>query len=250
MESETENSHPTALSTLRSNGLIIVLVFVSMFLGMLPIVRYVLLPFEFFTTFIHEGSHAIASLLMGESVNRIVINPDTSGYMQHTASGGALAQGFISSAGYVGAALFGGGLIVVSAYKKMSKILLFSLGIVFLLAIVLYVRDFFSLGVCGLLAASLLLIAVKGGPYLNFFALNFLAVQCALNSFGDVMTLVKISLGAPKSAYSLGHSDADAVAQAFFLPAIVWSILWMAISGVILYLAMKKSARLRASQSN
>ncbi len=246
MESETENSRVTALSVLRSNALIIILVFVSMFLAMLPIVRNVLLPFEYFTTFIHEGSHTIASLLMGESVNRIVINPDTSGYMQHSSGGGVWSRGFIGSAGYVGAALFGGALIVWSSYKNMAKILLFSIGIIFLVAIVLYVRDLFSLAVCGLLSAALLLIAAKGSAYLNYFAINFLAAQCALNSFGDVMTVVKISLGAPKSAYSLGVSDADAVAQVFFLPAIFWSLLWMVISCVVLYYAMKKSAQIRA----
>jgi len=233
-------------SILQNNGLIIGLVVLSTILSALPLVRTILLPFEFFTTFIHEGGHTIASLLMGEEVSRIVINPDTSGYMQHSVTGGRWAQGFIGSAGYLGAAIFGGLLIVFSAYKNMSKILIGFLGALFLAGILMYVRDVFTFAVCGFLCAVLFIIAAKASETLCYFSLNFLAVQCALNSLGDVVTLVKLSMGAPKSAYSLGHSDADAVAQAFWLPAVFWSILWVAISGIILYYGMKKSSQIRS----
>lgn len=243
-ESEAD-AKPSGMSFLRSNGLIIGLVLISLFLNLVPGLRLVLLPFEYFTTFIHEGGHAIASLIMGEQVHRIVINPDTSGYMQHTVTGGMFAQGFIGSAGYLGAALFGGALIVLSAYERLSKVFLGLIGIVFLAAIVMYVRDLFTLAVCGFLSASLLLIAWKGGRYLNFFAINFLAVQCSLNSFGDVMTLLQLSMGAPKSQYSTGLSDAEALAKVFLLPALFWSALWIAISIYILFKALKISGRIR-----
>ena len=247
-ESEAD-AKPSGMSFLRSNGMIIGLVFISLFLNLVPGLRLVLLPFEYFTTFIHEGSHTIASLIMGAEVHRIVINPDTSGYMQHTLTGGMFSQGFIGSAGYIGAALFGGALIVLSAYEKLSKVLLALIGMIFLVAIVMYVRDLFTLAVCGFLSASLLLIAWKGGGFLNFFAINFLAVQCSLNSFGDVMTLMNLSMGAPKSASSTGLSDAEVMAQIFFLPAIFWSILWIVISIVILYKAMQISGRIRMKKA-
>lgn len=243
-ESEVD-ARPSGMSFLRSNGLIIGLLLISLFLNVVPGIRLILLPFEFFTTFIHEGSHAIASLIMGEQVHRIVINPDTSGYMQHTVSGGMFAQGFIGSAGYIGAALFGGALIVLSSFEKISKIVLGLLGLIFLSAIILYIRDLFTLAVCGFLSASLLLIAWKGGRYLNFFAINFLAVQCSLNSFGDVITLLQLSMGAPKSQYSAGLSDAEALSKVLFLPAMFWSVLWIVIAVVILYKAVKISGRIR-----
>ena len=243
-ESEVD-ARPSGMSFLRSNGLIIGLLLISLFLNVVPGIRLILLPFEFFTTFIHEGSHAIASLIMGEQVHRIVINPDTSGYMQHTVSGGMFAQGFIGSAGYIGAALFGGALIVLSSFEKISKIVLGLLGLIFLSAIILYIRDLFTLAVCGFLSASLLLIAWKGGRYLNFFAINFLAVQCSLNSFGDVITLLQLSMGAPKSQYSAGLSDAEALSKVLFLPAMFWSVLWIVIAVVSLYKAVKISGRIR-----
>lgn len=236
-------------SFLRSNGLIVILALISVILSSLPIAHYILLPFEFFTTFIHEGSHAIASLIMGESVDKIVINPDTSGYMQHTVSSGIFAQGFISSAGYIGAAIVGGSLIILSSYKNTSKFLLLALGILFLAAIVLYVRDLFTLVISAGFCVALFFLAIKGSDNLCYFGLNFLAVQCALNSLSDVMTLVKLSLGARASAWSTGHSDAEAVAQMFLLPAIVWSVLWVLISLIILLYALKTSSRIRAHTS-
>ncbi len=235
---------------LESNGFIVALALISMFLSILPLIHYVLLPFDFFTTFVHEGCHAIASLLMGEEVKRIVINPDTSGYMEHAGAAGTFARAFIASAGYVGSAMVGGLLIVLSAKQNSAKSVLIGLGVILILAMVFYVRDIFTLILCGFMIAAFFLIALKTGPVFNYFFVTFLAVQTALNSIGDVLTLVKLSMGAPKSSYSLGKSDADVMAELFWLPAIVWSVLWVAFSLFILYLAMKKSGQIRAGKVN
>lgn len=229
-----------------SNGFIIALALLSMFLSMLPLIHYVLLPFEFFTTFVHEGCHAIASLLTGEDVKRIVLNPDTSGYMEHSGGAGTFTRAFIASAGYVGSAMVGGLLIVLSAKQTSAKSVLTGLGVIMILAMIFYVRDLFTLIMCGMIAAAFFFIALKTGPVFNYVFVTFLAVQTALNSIGDVLTLVMLSMGAPKSSYSLGKSDADVMAELFWLPAIVWSVLWVAFSLFILYLAMKKSGQIRA----
>ncbi len=231
---------------LQSQALIVVLALASVILGMVPVIHYVFVPFDFFTTFIHEGSHAVASLLMGENVAGIVINPDTSGYMQHTVSGGRFAQGFIASAGYIGAAIFGGLMIVGSARPKLTRSILLILGGIFVIAAVLYVRDIFTLLITAGWAATLIFLGLRASETMAFFSVNFLAVQCGLNSFHDVFTLVRLSLGAEKSPYSLGHSDADTVAQLFWLPSIVWSVLWVGLSGLILLTAIKKSMVLRS----
>jgi len=246
MDQKNSPTKPAAQSLLRSNGLILGLVGFSFILSALPVVHWALLPFDFFTTLIHELGHTVASLITGGSVSKIVINPDTSGYMQHTGSDGAFVRSFIASAGYVGAALFGGFLIVVSALRNFARIALAGLAILFGVVTAFYVRDIFTFVVFAVLIAVLFLIAYKGSDSVTYFAINFLAVQCALNSIQDIVILIKLSLGAQKSAYSLGHSDADAVAEMLFLPPLFWSILWIAISGIILYFAMKKSSRIRA----
>ena len=243
---ETAPLQPNKPSILQSNLFILGLVAVSFVLSALPVVHYVLLPFDFFTTLIHELGHTVASLITGGSVSKIVINPDTSGYMQHTGEGGSLAKGFIASAGYVGAALFGGMLITISALRNFAKVALAGLGVLFAVVMIMYVRDPFTFVVFGLLIGGLFLIAFKGSQPVSYFSINFLAVQCSLNSIQDIIVLIKLSLGAEKSTYSLGHSDAEAVSDMLFLPPLFWSILWIAISGIILYFAMKKSSRIRA----
>lgn len=237
---------PKPPSVWRANAVLIGLAVLSLVLGVLPFVHYVLLPFEFFTTLVHEGAHALAALIIGGEVGRIVLNPDTSGYTMTAVSGGRLAQGFVASAGYTGAALFGGTLIVLGAYKNMARILLVALGLAVAAAIVLYVRDVFTLLVCGFFALVLAWVGFKGSPVVAFYSVNFLAIQSALNSIQDTLTLIRLSMGAPKSAYSLAHSDADAVAALFWLPAIFWSLLWVVFSCLILYFALKKSAAIRA----
>ena len=260
MNREPENRHPDSGesgaggnprrdATATGNGLILGMVAVSLVLKCVPWLRHVLLPFVYFTTFIHEGCHAVAAWLMGQQVRAIVIHPDTSGYMTHTVTGGVLANVIIGNAGYVGAALCGGALIVLSAYEKLSKILMVWIGILFFAAMVICMRDAFTLILSGMLASALLLTSWKGGRQANFLLLNFLAVQCALNSLGDVITLLRLSLGAPRSAYSTGLSDAEALAKITHLPAILWSLLWIALAVMIMVRALQTSRHIRARQS-
>lgn len=233
----------------RANAILIALAVLSILLSYLPVVHYVLLPFEFFTTLIHEGGHALAALLIGGEVGKIVLNPDTSGYTTTSLPGGRLAQGFVASAGYLGAAVFGGVLIVLSAYRRMARVLLVALGLMVLAAMILYVRDIFTLVVSGLFTVTLWIIGVKGRPTLAFYSVNFLAIQIAMNSINDTLTLIRLSMGAPRSSYSLSHSDADTVAGLFLLPAVFWSALWVVFSCGILYFALKKSGAIRSRLS-
>ena len=216
---------------------------------MVPLANKVLLPFKFFTTLVHEGSHALAALVLGGSVDQIVINPDASGFTRFSASDSIWVQGIIATAGYMGSSLFGGILIVLATFDKLSKALLLLLGILIGATVVLYLRDIFSLVVCIAFVIALVWIAVKGGGSLNYFVVNLLAVQCSLNAIGDVLGLAMISAGAPKSGYSLEVSDADVMSKLFLLPAMAWSILWIVLSISILIYALKLSASIRAGES-
>lgn len=229
----------------QKDSTIIVAVLLTMVLSWLPIVHYVLLPFEFFTTLIHEMGHTLASLAVGEEVGYIVLNPDTSGYMTHTVSTGMFAQMFISSSGYLGAAIFGGLLLVLGAFKNASKKVLFVLGILLIVITVIYVRGWFGFVVAGVLSVGILLVGWKAKQQAAGFFLDFLAVQCSLNAITALISLVYLSLGAQRSEYSLGHSDADALtAHIPFIPSVVWSVLWVIIAVVLLIFFLRKRNRL------
>lgn len=235
---------PDSPSVLTSGWFIVTMALASMLLVFVPYGNYVVLPFRFFTTFVHELGHAAASVLLGGSVMQIVINPDASGYMQYQGVGNVLLRGAISSAGYLGAAFFGGLLIVLSLFRTAARTVLIVIALGAIIVLIFYIRDMFSFAVCFALATAIGWIGAKGSVALNSFTVNFLAAQSGLNALSDVITLLRLSLGAQRSTYSLGHSDADAVAQMFFLPPVFWSVLWIVLSLMILFAAVRIRLRL------
>ncbi|MBC8042866.1 MAG: M50 family metallopeptidase [Rhizobacter sp.] len=241
---ESITSSPDSPSVLTSGWFVASMALASMLLVFVPYGNYALLPFRFFTTFVHELGHAAASVLLGGSVMHIVINPDASGYMQYQGVENVLLRGAISSAGYLGAAFFGGLLLVLSVFRTAARTVLIVIASGAMLVLIFYIRDVFSFAVCFGLAAVIGWIGAKGSAPLNIFTVNFLAAQSGLNALSDVITLLRLSLGAQRSTYSLGHSDADAVAQLFFLPPVFWSVLWIALSLVILFVAIRIRLRL------
>jgi hypothetical protein len=51
----------------------------SVLLWFIPYAEFLSYPFRIFVTFIHEGGHAIAALLTGNSVASMAIAPNASG---------------------------------------------------------------------------------------------------------------------------------------------------------------------------
>ena len=85
-------------------------------------------PFRIFVTFIHEGGHAIAALLTGNSVASLSVATNASGET-YTTQGGLISQIFISSAGYLGSMAFGALLLVLIRKAVAARIVLLGCGI-------------------------------------------------------------------------------------------------------------------------
>src|SRR6266550_9001279 len=95
----SRNARPQAMTLLAAAAISIVLWFV-------PFAEVLTYPFRIFVTFIHEGGHAIAALLTGNSVESMSVAMNASGET-YTSQGGVISQVFISSAGYIGSMAFG-----------------------------------------------------------------------------------------------------------------------------------------------
>ena len=95
----------------------------SVALWFIPYADYLTYPFRLFVTFIHEGGHALASWLTGNSVLSLSVSPDTSGLTLAT-QGGFVSQVIVSSAGYVGAMAFGALLLVLIRRGVAARIVL------------------------------------------------------------------------------------------------------------------------------
>lgn len=211
-----------------------------------PLVGYVVYPLQLFATFVHESSHALMTLITGNHVMSLTVSPDTSGVVWSQATG--LSSLLISSAGYLGATAFGTLLLVWMRYGFSSRLALYiSSGLVGVMTIVFgFLSPFWNLlqnvtflsviftvfsGV--VLSFGLFAIARFAKPKWVNFALAFLAVQCLLNAFFSLKDLFFISAAGSQP------TDAANMAAATGIPALIWVVLWIAISLVMITVGMR-----------
>lgn len=101
---------------------------VSIALWFIPYAGYLIYPFKLFVTFVHEGSHALAAVLTNSSVYSLGVSPDTSGLVL-AAPETTLAALIVSSAGYVGATVFGALLLILIRRDASARIVLAGMGV-------------------------------------------------------------------------------------------------------------------------
>src|SRR5688572_18971288 len=104
--------------------------------GYLPLIGYLTYPLRIFATFIHEGGHALATVLTGNAVQSLSVSPDGSGEV-YSLGNGFFSGLLISSAGYLGTTAFGAGLLAWMRFGRSSRVaLLASAGFVTVMTVV------------------------------------------------------------------------------------------------------------------
>jgi hypothetical protein len=206
---------------------------ISIVLSFLPVASFLVYPFKLFVTFIHEGGHALAAVATLGDVERIVINPDTSGL---TLSLGGLSI-VIASAGYLTSTLYGAALLLICRNGRNAKAAL-GVSAALILGLTVFFMDFrsglFSWIVGIVLTAGLVGFAFASNPKVAHFFLSFLAVQCCLNALYDLRVLFLLS------ATTREASDAMNMQRLTLIPAVVWALLWLGLSLVVLWLALRR----------
>jgi hypothetical protein len=197
--------------------LIVGLGLASVLLWQVPIVKLVLYPFWLFNTFIHEFAHVFAVGMTGRRFRGLDVEPSMRGVTHFAGSQGCL----VVSAGYLGAALFGGFLILLTTADLSGRAALLVLGVFFGILCLCFVTNGFGI-VAGVGMAGALCVA---GSYLDnegaSAVLLFLAVQTILASFNSLFILVRIARsGRPH------QSDAEIMEELTAIPAVVWALLW------------------------
>ena len=219
---------------------------ISILLWFIPYAEILAYPFRIFVTFIHEGGHAIAALLTGNSVSSLSIATNSSGET-YTTQGGLISQLLISSAGYIGSMAFGA-LLLILIRKSVaarfvllgSAILVFGLTMIYGLFKPLYSGVAwsgipFTLFAGSLISVGLVLVARFASAKVASFFVSFLAVQCVLNALFDLKTVFFLS-----SPFALPvHTDAVNMANATGIPAIFWAVIWIVLALGILWFAMR-----------
>src|SRR5437899_11453822 len=101
----SQDARPQAMTLLLATAISIILWFV-------PFAEILTYPFRIFATFVHEGGHALAALLTGNSVQSLSVAMNASGET-YTTQGGVLSQMLVASAGYISSMLFGALLLAL-----------------------------------------------------------------------------------------------------------------------------------------
>ncbi|HYE74670.1 MAG TPA: M50 family metallopeptidase [Blastocatellia bacterium] len=202
----------------------------SIIFSYIPFAGLFTYPFRLFVTFIHEGGHAAATWLTFGHVDRIVINPDTSGVTLTLGGLGLL----VASAGYLTTTIYGATLLVICRQGRSSKSVI-ALTAAAILALTVFVVSGTFGWLVGLgLVAGLIYVAVAASIRVAHFFLSFLAVQCCLNALYDLNTLFVIS------AMSRTPSDAMNMQRMTMIPAVFWSVAWLGVSIIVLIWALRK----------
>ena len=231
--------------------LLLIATVITIALWFIPYTEYLVYPIRLFVTFIHEGSHALMSLLTGSSVQSLTISADGSG-MVYTLPSNWFSALLISSAGYLGTTAFGVLLLVLIRRAYSARIVLTGsaifVGIMTLFfGLLAPMWNVFSTQVTlgsvaftvfsgVFLTVGLLAIAKFASPKFAQFAVSFLAVQCILNAFLDLKTLFFIN--APLVGSDI-HTDAANMAAATGLPGIMWVFIWIGISILMISIGLR-----------
>src|SRR6266550_5033416 len=219
---------------------------ISILLWFIPFAEILTYPFRIFVTFIHEGGHAIAALLTGNSVASLSIATNASGET-YTSQGGTISQMFVASAGYLGSMAFGGFLLVLIRKAIAARVVLLgSAALVFALTLIYGLIKPAMSGVVSaslpftilagtLLSLGLIAVARYASARVATFFVSLLAVQCVLNALLDLKTVFFLSSPFAPSV----PTDAVNMANATGIPALAWAIIWICIALGILAATMR-----------
>ena len=215
-------------------------------LWFIPYAGVVTYPFRLFVTFIHEGGHALAALLTGNAVRSLTVAPNASGLTEtYMTNAGLTVQAIISSAGYVGAMLFGALLLVLVRRTVAARLVLagtalfiglLTLVFGFIVPLTHFAISPFTIVAGTLLTAGLLVGARYLSPKAANFLVGFLAVQCVLNALFDLKDVLFLSVA------SDAQTDALNMARATGVPAFLWSLIWIGLAFIILSAALRAYA--------
>jgi hypothetical protein len=199
----------------------------SVVLWNVPVVKILLYPFWLFNTYIHELGHVIAIRMTGGLYKRFEIYPTRDGVTPFL---GRL-NWFVISAGYVGSALFGGVLILLTTSSIPARAVLMGLGMFFGLICLWFVGNLYGV-VMGLAIAGVIFYA---GWVLDDLGaaqiLLFLAVQTILASFDSLIVLVRLA----RSGRRFG-TDAEKMEQLTAVSATSWALFWCFVAiGILIW---------------
>jgi len=200
-----------------------------------------LAPLRLLVVLVHETGHAIATLVFGGRVERILVGADESGQCLSTLPAGWLPQIAVYSAGYVGSAISGALQLVLAFRFRLHRPVLYAMGAWVTAMGIIYAGNAFTLAYCLGMGAVLLVLARLAPAGAVRGLVMVIAVFTGLYALFDL----RDDLWRPGGG---GPSDAVLLAAQTHVPAILWALLWSAASVGVLAVAGSLSLRRGAEQ--
>jgi hypothetical protein len=186
-----------------------------------------LTPVKLLVVMGHESGHALATLLVGGQVQRVVLAADQSGACLSALPPGAWPTILVYSAGYVGSACAAAVLLVLAFRLRLARGVLAAYSVwLAAMAILVAGNGFtvaFCLGTAAVLAAAARWLALLGVRALVLFLATFTGLYALFDLRDDLWT-----------ANVRAHSDAALLAAHTPVPALLWAVLWSLLSVAIL----------------
>ncbi|HVP62782.1 MAG TPA: M50 family metallopeptidase [Myxococcaceae bacterium] len=200
-----------------------------------------LAPLRLLVVLVHETGHALATLLFGGRVERVIVGADESGQCLSSLPAGWLPQIAVYSAGYLGSAVSGALQLVLAFRFRLHRPVLYAMGVWVTAMGLIYAGNAFTVGYCLVMGAVLLVLA-RALPGAAVRALVMvIAAFTGLYALFDL----RDDLWRPGGG---GPSDAVLLASQTHVPALIWSLLWSVASLAVLALAAAISLRRAAPE--
>ncbi|MES0881346.1 M50 family metallopeptidase [Roseibium sp. SCP14] len=187
----------------------------------------VVIPLKILIVFLHELSHALATLLTGGSVVDLSLSPQQGG---HVISRGG-NRFIVLSAGYLGSLLLGVVLLVIAVQTKMDRLAVALFGVVTLLITAFYIRDLFPFVFCSVTGLGLLAAARYLDRRINDLLLRVIGLASMIYVPYDIFDDTIRRSGV--------RSDAFMLSEEFGGPTLFWGGLWLVLSLAVIVLCAK-----------
>ncbi len=235
-ETLSTTTNKNDLSTQKTLTLIGLAGITTFLLSVIPLLNWVNYAFRLLITIVHELSHGLAAILTGGDFIRFVVFADGSG-LAYTSGGWRF---IIIPAGYLGAAIFGTGLIMLGRSHRWSRVVMGLIGGAMILFSLLYgLPSIFTSQIIGGLLTTFsslifgtlfLVVAIKATASWIIFLLHVVAIQAGLTAFSDIFTVIGMST----NLFGGPSTDAQSMAALTGIPAIFWAVLWVILAIVII----------------
>ncbi len=213
---------------------------VSFLLYAIPWLRPLSYPLELLATLVHELGHGVAAILVGGEFHRLRVWPDGSGLADLSLPNARGARAFAAAGGLLGPPLAAAGLFLAGRSRASARVAMAVCSILFALALLLVVRNFFGaflvvcmIALCGLAALP------RGWEGTRLLTL-LLAVQLALSALSRGRELFEAE--ATTGGGTL-PSDVAQIALALGGPPWFWGLLVAVASLAVLAWGLRRAWR-------